>query len=402
MNVEYRIGHELVDQFLEFVVGRARPNTVRCYAHDLSVFFTVVAKEPVEVTPKDVMAFVTAQRRPRPGAENVVRIDGGSGLSAATIKRRLAAVSSFYGYLITRDDVDVTVNPVPRGIATRQSRSRSGRGLPLVRGVRRLPRILDPTEVEALMAALRTDRDRAMVQAMVLGGLRRCEVLGLRLGDLRLGEWRVMITEGKGGHERLVPLSPTFFATVARYMNDERPADSRPTRCSSRSKDRTGVNRCRRRDSTRSCGPHADGPASATAPATSCATPASPGCGRRGWPSRPSRPRPDTAPSPRRGSTCTWARTGWPTSTGGPSKPSRPRLWWGWPSERPGPTAASDDPPSGRRDPRGDVGRDHRPGTPNGRHNGLLPGTTRSLGPSSDRECGRPGPPALRPPGDPG
>ena len=224
--LEYRIGHELVDQFLEFVVGRARPNTVRCYAHDLSVFFTVVAKEPIEVKPKDVMAFVTAQRRPRPGAENVVRIDGGSGLSAATIKRRLAAVSSFYGYLITRDDVDVTVNPVPRGIATRQSRSRSGRGLPLVRGVRRLPRILEPTEVEALMGALRTDRDRAMVQAMVLGGLRRCEVLGLRLGDLRLGEWRVLITEGKGGHERLVPLSPTFFATVARYMNHERPPES--------------------------------------------------------------------------------------------------------------------------------------------------------------------------------
>jgi integrase/recombinase XerD len=227
---EYRIGHELVDQFLEFVVGRARPNTVRCYAHDLSVFFTVVAKEPTEVTPKDVMAFVTAQRRPRPGAENVVRIDGGSGLSAATIKRRLAAVSSLYGYLITRDDVSVAVNPVPRGIATRQSRSRSGRGLPLVRGVRRLPRILEPDEIEALMAALRTDRDRAMVQAMVqamvLGGLRRCEVLGLRLGDLRLGEWRVMITEGKGGHERLVPLSPTFFATVARYMNDERPPDT--------------------------------------------------------------------------------------------------------------------------------------------------------------------------------
>jgi integrase len=92
--------------------------------------------------------------------------------------------------------------------------------------VRRLPRILEPEEIEALMAALRTDRDRAMVQAMVLGGLRRCEVLGLRLGDLRLGEWRVMITEGKGGHERLVPLSPTFFATVARYMNRERPPET--------------------------------------------------------------------------------------------------------------------------------------------------------------------------------
>jgi site-specific recombinase XerD len=223
----YRIGHQLIDEFLEFVVGRARPNTVRAYAHDLSVFFSVVRKEPIEVKPKDVMSFVTAQRRPRPGAENVVRIaDGSAGLSAATIKRRLAAVSSFYGYLITRDDVAVTMNPVPRGIATRQSRSRGGRGLPLVRGVRRLPRILDPDEIDALMGAMRTERDRAMTQAMVLGGLRRCEVLGLRLDDLRLGEWRVLITEGKGGHERLVPLSPTFFATVARYMDHERPPDT--------------------------------------------------------------------------------------------------------------------------------------------------------------------------------
>ncbi len=220
----YRIGHQLIDEFLEFVVGRARPNTVRAYAHDLSVFFSVVKKDPLEVRPKDVMSFVTAQRRPKAGAENVVRIaDGSAGLSAATIKRRLAAVSSFYGYLITRDDVEVSANPVPRGIATRQSRSRGGRGLPLVRGVRRLPRILDPDEVEALMGALRTERDRAMTQAMVLGGLRRCEVLGLRLGDLRLGEWRVLIREGKGGHERLVPLSATFFSTVARYMDRERP-----------------------------------------------------------------------------------------------------------------------------------------------------------------------------------
>jgi site-specific recombinase XerC len=74
------------------------------------------------------------------------------------------------------------------------------------------------------MAALRTERDWAMVQAMLLGGLRRCEVLGLRLEDLRLGEWRVFIAEGQGGHQRLVPVSQTCFATVARYLNNERPA----------------------------------------------------------------------------------------------------------------------------------------------------------------------------------
>lgn len=222
----YRVGHPAVDEFLEFVAGRARPNTVRAYAHDLKVFFEVVDKEPAEVTPADVMAFVTAQRRPRPGAEKVVRIsDGSGGLSSATIKRRLAAVSSLYGYLVIRGDAGVTANPVPRGLPTRRDR-REVRGVPLVRGTRRLPRILEPGQVEALMASLRTQRDRAMVQAMLLGALRRCEVLDLRLGDLRLGEWRVLVANGKGGHQRIVPVSRTFFATVAAYMNDERPAEA--------------------------------------------------------------------------------------------------------------------------------------------------------------------------------
>ena len=88
----YVIGHELVDDFLEFVAGRARPATVRHYAHDLYVFFSVVGKDPIDVRPKDVLRFVTEQRRARTGGENVVRIsDGQAGLSAATIKRRLAA-----------------------------------------------------------------------------------------------------------------------------------------------------------------------------------------------------------------------------------------------------------------------------------------------------------------------
>ena len=125
---EYRVGHELVDEFLEFVSGRARPSTVRAYAHDLKTFFGVVRKDPVEVTPADVLAFVVAQNRPRNGVGNVVRIsDGRSGLSASTIKRLLAAVSSLYGYLVARGDVGVASNPVPRGLPTRKSRHRGGR-----------------------------------------------------------------------------------------------------------------------------------------------------------------------------------------------------------------------------------------------------------------------------------
>ncbi len=64
--------------------------------------------------------------------------------------------------------------------------------------------MLSPAEVDALFAALRTSRDRAMVEAMVLGGMRRCEVLGLDLGDIKAGERRVFISQGKGGHQRRV------------------------------------------------------------------------------------------------------------------------------------------------------------------------------------------------------
>ncbi|WP_406385422.1 tyrosine-type recombinase/integrase [Streptomyces sp. NBC_01618] len=62
-----------------------------------------------------------------------------------------------------------------------------------------------------------------MVLAMLLGGLRRCEVLGLRLGDLSPGERRVFISEGKGGHQRLIPVSGQFFTAVGDYLDRERP-----------------------------------------------------------------------------------------------------------------------------------------------------------------------------------
>jgi integrase/recombinase XerD len=88
----YVVGHRLVDEFLTFASSRARPNTVRAYAHDLKVFFTVVAKDPQDVRAADVFGFINAQGRAPVGAEKVVWIsDGGSGLSNATIRRRLAA-----------------------------------------------------------------------------------------------------------------------------------------------------------------------------------------------------------------------------------------------------------------------------------------------------------------------
>ena len=187
------------------------------------------------------------------------------------------------------------------------------------------------------MGALRTHRDRAMVQAMVLGGLRRCEVLGLRLGDLRLGEWRVLITEGKGGHERLVPLSPTFFATVARYLNDERPSESTSDsvfvslKGSHRGQPLStpGLDEIVRAARKRAGLSHG----TCHELRHTCFT----RLREAGMAIEAIQAQAGHRSSPRPGSTYTWAWTGWLTNTDGLSKPSRLRLWWGWPNERPGP-----------------------------------------------------------------
>jgi integrase/recombinase XerD len=92
----YRLGDPLVDRYLEFVAGRARPNTLRAVAFDLKAFFAVVARDPVAVAAADVFEFLADQR----GDRSVVRLaDRESGLSARTIARRLSSVSGLYAYL---------------------------------------------------------------------------------------------------------------------------------------------------------------------------------------------------------------------------------------------------------------------------------------------------------------
>jgi integrase/recombinase XerD len=220
--VRYSLGERLADRYLEFVAGRCRPNTLRAVAFDLKTFFTVVSKDPVQVNAADVFEFLADQR----GDRSVIRLaDRESGLSARTIARRLSSVSGLYAYLVARGDTPVQVNPVPRGLLTRrQGGSVRSRTVPLVRVPRTLPRILPPQEADRLVAALRTHRDRAMVLGMLLAGLRRCEVLGLRFQDVQVGDRRVAVVEGKGGHHRVVPAAGRFFGELGEYLHEERPA----------------------------------------------------------------------------------------------------------------------------------------------------------------------------------
>lgn len=223
------LGDPLLDAYLEFVSARSRPNTVLATWFDLKVFFAVVGKPVAAVRPVDVLGFISAQRAglpslPEPHLLPVIASADCVGVSLRTIRRRVSTVAGLYGFLAARGDV--SANPVPRGLPTRREKARPSQGVPLVRAPRMLPRILAPVEVDALTGALRSHRDRAMVAAMLLGGLRRCEVLGLRLGDVRIGERQLFIADGKGGHQRLVPVSPRFFDHLGVYLDKERPPEA--------------------------------------------------------------------------------------------------------------------------------------------------------------------------------
>jgi len=117
----------------------------------------------------------------------------------------------------------VRVNPVPRGLMTRrQGGTMRSRMEPLVRVPRTLLRVFSPEEADRLVAALRTHRDRAMVLGMLLAGLRRCEVLGLRFCDVQVADRRLVVVAGKGGHHRVVSAANRFFEALGAYLHGER------------------------------------------------------------------------------------------------------------------------------------------------------------------------------------
>jgi len=215
------LGHPLVDDYLESVHARLRPNSTLAVVYDLKVFFTVIDVDPRDVRRRHVLEFIRVQRTGSTGA-TVIPIDQSGGLALSTIRRRLSTLAGFYSHLCALGELDH--NPVQRGMPVRAPVTRDRRVIPLVRPVRHLPQILDHDDVIKLVVALRKDRDRAMIDAMLLAGLRRCEVLGLRLEDIRWGERRLFIADGKGGHQRIVPISPRFFDTLRRFLDDERPA----------------------------------------------------------------------------------------------------------------------------------------------------------------------------------
>lgn len=101
-------------------------------------------------------------------------------------------------------------------------------GIPVPKHARRLPSLLTRDELAALLAAPGVDtalglRDTALLELMYGSGCRISEALGLDLGhlDVDAGHARV---DGKGGKQRLVPISAYAAAALRAYLETARPA----------------------------------------------------------------------------------------------------------------------------------------------------------------------------------
>jgi integrase/recombinase XerC len=235
---------DLVNQFLAHLGSRAfSPATVRAYAYDLLNFLRFLAGRCArlqDVVATDLFDYMDWQQRPPAGTGKVVRLTERRGAAPATMNRRVAAVRGLFEFSVTigvRGD-----NPVPaarrssglrakqRGLLGQVGAAKQRTGGRLVRQPQRLPEALEPDDVAVFLTDLRTLRDRAIVLLMLLGGLRAAEVRSLRLADVDMGLRRVRVT-GKGGKERVVPVDGAFFAELAGYLREERPAGCASPEC---------------------------------------------------------------------------------------------------------------------------------------------------------------------------
>ena len=86
--------------------------------------------------------------------------------------------------------------------------------LPTPKRHRRLPTVLSPDEVRQLIAGAKNLYHRTMLMTLYGTGLRRSELLQLKVADIDSQRMVLRVERGKGGHGREVPLSPTLLTAL--------------------------------------------------------------------------------------------------------------------------------------------------------------------------------------------
>ena len=140
------------------------------------------------------------------------RKKNGRPLSFGTQKARLVPLKALFKWL-TRQNV-ILSNPASE--------------LDLPRPERRLPKyVLTIEEVERVLAQIDLAdplgvRDRAILETLYSTGMRRMEVVGLKLYDVDAERGTVAIRQGKGRKDRVVPIGERALAWIDKYLTDVR------------------------------------------------------------------------------------------------------------------------------------------------------------------------------------
>jgi integrase/recombinase XerD len=188
----------LVDSFEEMLAAErgAAGNTLESYRRDLSdcgQFLVSRQRELARADSEDLRAYMAAL--------------AAAGRSPRTAARRLSAIRQFYRFLFTE------------GLRSDDPAA----GLDAPRRGRSLPKLLSEAEVDLLLdkARARAGPDGArlfaLLELLYATGLRVTELVRLPL-DAVARDPKVLIVRGKGGRERLVPLSEPARAAVAAFL----------------------------------------------------------------------------------------------------------------------------------------------------------------------------------------
>jgi integrase/recombinase XerD len=93
----------------------------------------------------------------------------------------------------------------------------------------RIPRhVMTVAEAEAVLAQPNTKdglgvRDRAIMEVLYSTGMRRLELLNLRVYDLDLERGTALVRQGKGKKDRMVPIGERALAWTEKYLREVRP-----------------------------------------------------------------------------------------------------------------------------------------------------------------------------------
>jgi integrase/recombinase XerD len=205
-----------IELFLDMLSAErgAAPNTLAAYARDLSEFAAFFSKRGAVL--RDVG---TGEIR------EFLHDVAARGLTASSQARKLSAIRQFFKFLhaegLRRD------NP-----ATAIDSPKRQRPLPKIMSVEDVDGLLEATRAWAGMAKgaeiLRALRAHALLEVLYATGLRVSELVALPSDVVHTGQ-RVLLVTGKGGRERMVPLTNAACDALATYREALERASAAPS-----------------------------------------------------------------------------------------------------------------------------------------------------------------------------